>query len=444
MNSTPALAGDICRGIELTEKQAHAINEGVRWALDPNAPRCFYVIGLAGTGKTTIARLIVDAIMEAWRPRYAPLRPGVLYVAPTNRAAQALASKGCSPAMTLHRALYSPPDQAELEAEAVSLSAELAELKATGGRTDQVAKQLAAVRRQLSSPEFTLREDNSVQLAELVVVDEASMVGGRNAEDLLRTARKLLVIGDHGQLPPVASGQSLLPPPAGAWCSELTEVKRQGEGSEILQLAYQVRLGGCVSVPSGGEVTRATRLTPQHMAAADMILVGTHKSRCQVNDWIRAHRGFSGPMAQVGETLLCRSSFKGKKGLFLPTGSFWRVLDAVRVFPKNTSRMAPHARYQLARADTGEEGSVYVFDDVLVGGEVPMHGRAHMWSANMNFGYAATVHAAQGSEWPTVLLYDEASKLSRGPRAEARSYESKWRYTGVTRAARRLIYCRPA
>ena len=61
---------------------------------------------------------------------------------------------------------------------------------------------------------------------------------------------------------------------------------------------------------------------------------------------------------------------------------------------------------------------------------VPSYLRATTWFA---YGYALTVHKAQGSEWPSVLLIDEYSMPE---------YRKEWLYTGITRAAKRLTAIR--
>jgi len=48
------------------------------------------------------------------------------------------------------------------------------------------------------------------------------------------------------------------------------------------------------------------------------------------------------------------------------------------------------------------------------------------------FGYALTVHMAQGSEFDNVLLIDEWFHDDRIP----------WLYTGITRAAKRITIAR--
>ena len=51
-------------------------------------------------------------------------------------------------------------------------------------------------------------------------------------------------------------------------------------------------------------------------------------------------------------------------------------------------------------------------------------------SDEFDFGYALTVHKAQGSQWDDVVLFDESFAF--------REHRARWLYTGVTRAARKL------
>ena len=48
-------------------------------------------------------------------------------------------------------------------------------------------------------------------------------------------------------------------------------------------------------------------------------------------------------------------------------------------------------------------------------------------SDEFDFGYALTVHKAQGSQWDDVMLFDESFAF--------REHRSRWLYTGITRAA---------
>ncbi|MBN9447616.1 MAG: ATP-binding domain-containing protein, partial [Bosea sp.] len=57
--------------------------------------------------------------------------------------------------------------------------------------------------------------------------------------------------------------------------------------------------------------------------------------------------------------------------------------------------------------------------------EVPWELRRH--TDELTFGYALTVHKAQGSQWDDVVLFDEAYAF--------REHRARWLYTGLTRAA---------
>ena len=51
-----------------------------------------------------------------------------------------------------------------------------------------------------------------------------------------------------------------------------------------------------------------------------------------------------------------------------------------------------------------------------------------------DYGYALTVHKAQGSQWDDVMLFDESFAF--------REHRARWLYTGLTRAARKLTVVR--
>ena len=51
-------------------------------------------------------------------------------------------------------------------------------------------------------------------------------------------------------------------------------------------------------------------------------------------------------------------------------------------------------------------------------------------SDEFDYGYALTVHKAQGSQWNDVVLFDESYAF--------REHRNRWLYTGITRAAERL------
>lgn len=82
--------------MELTEKQKQGLDIAIKRY---HAGESYTVIsGYAGTGKSTLVRVIVGSL---------GLAPGqVAYIAYTGKAAQVLRSKGCATAKTAHKLLY--------------------------------------------------------------------------------------------------------------------------------------------------------------------------------------------------------------------------------------------------------------------------------------------------------------------------------------------------
>ena len=52
-------------------------------------------------------------------------------------------------------------------------------------------------------------------------------------------------------------------------------------------------------------------------------------------------------------------------------------------------------------------------------------------SDEFDYGYALTVHKSQGSQWGSVVLFDESYAF--------REHRDRWLYTGLTRAAEKVV-----
>ena len=178
-------------GLALSESQRQAVALAL-------SQKILVITGGPGTGKTTLTRAIT-AIFGALRARLG-------LVAPTGRAARRLAEATGLPAKTVHRLLEYAP---------------------------QVGFQ--------RHPERKLELD-------LLLVDEASMVDlplmNQLTGALPHTAR-LILVGDRDQLPSVGPGRVLadLIDSRAVAVARLTEVHRQAEGSQIVRAAHQVRRG---------------------------------------------------------------------------------------------------------------------------------------------------------------------------------------------------------
>jgi ATP-dependent exoDNAse (exonuclease V) alpha subunit len=196
-------------GYEPTREQEQAIDVFATFMADSRMMPVMVMRGSAGTGKTTLAAAIVRALQS--------LEQQLVLMAPTGRAAKVFSLYAGSAAYTIHRRIYR---QKSLE----------------GG--------------------FELGYNNAKDT--LFIVDEASMIslngeGHSLLDDLIsfvyngRNCR-LMLIGDHAQLPPVGEEESpaLMAPVLrsfGLYVYECTlnEVLRQSQESGILWNATSVR-----------------------------------------------------------------------------------------------------------------------------------------------------------------------------------------------------------
>lgn len=214
--------------MELTIQQ-NKVFEQINAFLNSDAS-VFILRGYAGTGKTTMVKVIADYIEQTRQ---------LAMMAPTGRAARVLAMKTGHTATTIHKAIYS---KAHVEPKKVKHIAE-------------------------SEFKFVFSINNSENGGNIVaIVDEASMVCSRKIEhelfmfgtdnlmeDLLTFVRpnfggKVIFVGDPAQLPPV--GESVSNALRAEYFkekglkvieAELTEVLRQKDDSVILKNAMMIR-----------------------------------------------------------------------------------------------------------------------------------------------------------------------------------------------------------
>lgn len=338
----------------------------------------YYLGGFAGTGKTTLARHLAEGV-----------RGDVLFAAFTGKAALVMQKKGCVSASTIHSLIYRPKP------------------KRDGGVN------------------FVLNEDSPVAEAALVVVDECSMVGPELGRDLMSFGTKVLVLGDPAQLPPVDG--------AGFFTGRdpdfmLTEVHRQAADNPIIAMSMRVREGGRLDIGRYGEsrVIPRQALGRKAVLRADQILVGRNQTRRGVNAKVRAllERDPAGP--EIGDRLVCLRNNKDK-GLL--NGGLWDVAetgsdDGAIVEMAVTSEDKPNS----------DPLPVEVRAEFFHGREDSLTPQQRRGLDEFTYGYALTVHKAQGSQWDRVVLFDEGDAF--------REHQARWLYTGVTRAAEQVVVVR--
>ena len=385
-----------------------------------------YIAGPAGVGKTTIARRIAENVGS-----------GVVFAAPTGKAASVLARKGCVGAKTIHSLFYTPGQRSA--ARLVELTRRRDELSASLTITPsdrELGRQLATVdraiveeKRSVGRPMFSLNLDAEAAHAPLLILDEASMIGQRTGEDLLSLCKKIVVFGDPYQLPPPAE--------SGYFTNRrpdvlLDVVHRQGADSAILDLATRVRQGRAYDLseyPGCRVIDLQDERCQELCLAADQMIVGKNDTRRMANKKHRHLRGFTAELPQVGDRLLCR---KNNHELGLMNGTLWDVVDV-----DSTVRQDGTVLDLTVRCPDDPDLPdlpVSAFVETLLTGEKPAFLRKDDPEC-FDFGYAITCHAAQGSEWKKVYVLDQSRVF--------RKDSQKWLYTAVTRASEDLTVVLP-
>lgn len=373
--------------IRTTAEQDAAIEAAVDWfemGRETHRPT-FKLFGYAGSGKTTIAKLIARRF-----------RGEVHFAAYTGKAASVLRSKGCSGAGTIHGLIYKPREDVY----------RVEKIEPDGTRSMVEVRKLA-----FSKGGVALSDPHS---SDLVIIDECSMVGEKVGNDLLAFGKPVLVLGDPAQLPPVGDGGFFT---NGKPDVMLTEIHRQKEGCGILDIATAVRSGAGLRVGTYEE----SRVLPRSAMWSidpmefDQVICGTNATRRAWNRRIRLRLGRDSKHPVPGDRLIClrnnhrRGLMNGEQVEVIAVER--RAEDLLKLIVERDgqammSMLAPTHYFDEVQGETAWTGDEFVFFD---------------------FGYAITCHKSQGSQWPRVMVINE----SRVFRHDA----DRWLYTAVTRAS---------
>jgi ATP-dependent exoDNAse (exonuclease V) alpha subunit len=372
-----------CRPMtQFTPHQQEALKSVAQWLkAGPGmngAPQVFRLFGYAGTGKTTLARHIADEADGE-----------VKFGAFTGKAASVMRGKGCRGASTIHSLIYRARESGE------------------------------------EIPSFDLWDEAPASKAELIIIDECSMVDAELGRDLLSFGVPVLVLGDPAQLPPIQGGGFFTETEPDAM---LTEVHRQAQDDPIVRLSMDIRAGEYIEPGRYGdtEVLRKNDLDPDRVLKADQVLVGRNATRRAYNARMRERRGFVGEMPSAGDKLVCLRNNR-KKGLF--NGALWTVKE--RAAPKGGGKAGILTMRLMPDDEIGVRGvKVSVRPECFSGGIEQVDWPRRKPYDEFDYGYVLTVHKAQGSQWNDVVLFDESFAFPDS--------RERWLYTGVTRAARKL------
>jgi len=353
--------------IELSPEQQEAkrLIDDFLDARRPSKP-WFTLMGLAGTGKTTVLSQIAKA------------RRNAVMCAYSGKAASNLARKTRLPATTIHSCIY----------------------RYIGKDTDERGNEELLFMQNVRDGRWTGR---------IILLDECSTVDPGIGRDLVATGARIVAAGDPGQLPPIRGAQFFA-----AADFTLTEIRRQALDSPIIRQAHAVRSG--LGYRADTDAFRVQRhVERDDIVAADVILCWRNTTRRNLNALKRAHLGLAGP-PQPGEPIMC-----------LRNDHEMGVLNGATYEFRGIDRDERYGGLRISLVNERDECVTMRgawFEDL------DETNRRLDDSVGFTWSYAATVHKAQGSEYPFVILVDEYSRQDE---------RARWLYTAVTRASERIL-----
>ena len=365
-------------GIQYDEVQAQAVQEAAR-------SKVMVLTGGPGTGKTTTVQGIIAA--------YGQMGLRILLAAPTGRAAKRMSEATGLPAKTIHRLLECKP------------------------------------------PEGYQRNEENPLEGDVLIVDECSMIDIILMNSLLKALprnMRLVLVGDIDQLPSVGAGNVLRDIiDSGRFpVIRLTRIFRQAQQSRIITNAHRINKGEFPDI-SNGRNTDFFFINSEEPEAAVQEIVALVSSKLpryygvkpsEVQVLTPMQRGVLGG-TNLNQTLQAALNPEGEG---LRRGGFiFRLYDKVMQVKNNYDK-------EVFNGDIGRITAVDLQERTL---QVMFDGRVIEYDVSeldeLVHAYATTIHKAQGSEYPIVvmpILMTHFVMLQRN-----------LLYTGITRAKKVLV-----
>ena len=396
---------------ELSDDQAGAIEFARGFVESGSSARYAVIGGVAGSGKSTIIPHIIEAVGGTPFAYGCADQGDVAVCAYTGKAVMNLKRKGIPYACTLHAFLYD-----------------------TRFEYDPVTGGTKAV--YIPRPDFFFRR------IRLLIVDEASMVSRELHEHIESLTFKTIYIGDHFQLPPVNDSFNIMLNPD----FRLERIHRQEEDNPVVMLADIARRGQPLPLGVFGSSKHTRTLDTADLASFDEVITWTNATKDRVNDIIRDARGFQKDVPQLDDKMIVRVNYRPKNvyngqivylvnNPTLRKDGGWNVefVDELAyndpfIMAQTDAATKAIASVHLPKADL--EKFRLMKQNVRSKKDYFGMKKENPYQIHLDWGYAITCHAAQGTSWKNVaVLLEDRMKWAMG-----REDYSRWLYTALTRA----------
>jgi exodeoxyribonuclease-5 len=372
-----------------------------KWWKESN-DQLFEYAGGPGTGKTTIIEWLMSEIGL-------DIRMDVLFMAYTGKAASVMQEKGLN-ATTIHSAIYNYVESIMYDDD---------------GKPIILNGKLVTGLKPIRKP---FLESNK----RLIVVDEGGTVPEKMAKDLLSYGLPVIVMGDLDQLPPVFGKSYFLQHPNFI----LTEIMRQALDSGIVQIAKLICDRQPLEFKRYGKdaiVIPKSMLTKDMYRYSEQILTPSNRCRSDIvynmRTYIRKH---TGDLPEMGDKLICRKNEWGMEldGIPLINGTIGRVDSPIRMGKCDLKNniYSINFRPDYTRNIYKDLSCDYEFLNKKFTDK-----KVNLFNEGMKMEYAdaITVHLSQGSQFNSVLYYDDV--------VGDEEYMRLVRNTAATRARKMLV-----
>jgi len=223
--------------------------------------------GYAGTGKSTIIRVVLEILSKK-----------DLFFLPcayTGKAANVLRKKGIN-ASTIHSCIYKA-------------------YKDESGETY-----------------WRLLDKDSLSGVDGFIVDESSMVSKEIHDDLCSFGLPIIYVGDHGQLEPIGTDFNLMKGPD--YCLETVH----RNAGEIAYFAEHLRKGSnplLFKASDKVQVVSPSAVEDRHLNMVDQVICAFNKTRVELNNRARTDKKIEYTYISIGEKIICLRNNKAQ-GLF--------------------------------------------------------------------------------------------------------------------------------